>query len=212
MFEPWRGPTYGHSNNALGGMRLIVLGEAHYLDAPIGTSTPSFTKSVVEGYIKGEHSHRFFTRVMNIMLDGTGSARERRQAFWDSVVFFNYIPFVAANRARQRPLPEMWEGAAPENFRARIREHEAEAVLVCGTELWRKLPVTTGALRRYPARGRDWDARDYEVAHPYYAVAAHIPHPSGAPSSNARCRPVAAYLRQRVAEMRDDQGFPPLRN
>lgn len=93
MFEPWRGPTYGHSNNALGGMRLIVLGEAHYLDAPIGTSTPSFTKSVVEGYIKGEHSHRFFTRVMNIMLDGTGSARERRQAFWDSVVFFQLHPF-----------------------------------------------------------------------------------------------------------------------
>lgn len=211
MFEPWCGPTFGDPGNPLGGMRLIVLGESHYVPgAPIGSSIPKLTKCVVEDYIGDEKSYPFFSRVMNIMLGGTGGSRDRREAFWNSVVFFNYIPVVAANRSGQRPRPDMWKGAAPDNFLSCVRRYEAEAVLVCGTQLWRNLPATNGAHHRYPAAGRDWDAREYEVAAPFYAVAAHIPHPTGSRPPISRCEPVAAYLRQRVAEMRHEQGLPAL--
>lgn len=201
MFVPWKGNKFGESDNILGGMRLIVLGEAHYGDK-IGWSDPGFTAWIVQQYIDGQNKYRFFSRVANIVLGTSGHVpADRRAAFWNSVVFFNYIPVMAATGARQRPSQEMWEGDAPANFLRYVDEFEAEAILVCGTDLWRRLPTATGEHFRYCAGDRDCDAREHGRVR---AIAAHIPHPTRRPASNMRCRPVVQFLRDRVAARRSE--------
>ena len=128
------------------------------------------------------------------------------------MAFYNYIPVVAANGSRQRPPEELWHGSAPRLFQDLIRQEEVEAILVCGTQLWRRMPA--GIVERrdaYQAGGRFWREREYEVAMPYRAVAAHIPHPSGSFGwTYARCEPVVRHLRKRVDEIRRELGTPPV--
>jgi hypothetical protein len=83
----------------------------------------------------------------------------------------------------------------------------AEATLVCGVDLWRRMPI--GLIERqdaYQAGGRRWREREYEVAMPYRAVAAHIPHPSSWGWKLARCEPVIRHLRRRVNHIRQEIG------
>ena len=137
-----------------------------------------------------------------------GSARPwTSHDFWHSVVFYNYIPVVAANKPRQRPPEELWHGDAPRLFGEVVKRVEAEAILVCGVDLWRGTPI--GLIERqdaYQAGGRGWREREYEVALPHRAIAAHIPHPSGWGWKFERCEPVLQHLRTRVNDIRQELG------
>jgi len=210
MARPWRGNDWGNSANVLGGLRLLVLGESHYhATAPIGADVPDMTEQVVSDRLAGT-KYQFFSRIERLVM-GEESLFQPAE-FWHSVVFYNFIPVVAANASRKRPPDALWYGSAPKLFQELVKQVEAEAILVCGTQLWRRLP--TGLIERmnaYQAGGRSWREREYEVALPHRAVAAHIPHPSGSFGwSFERCRPVVQHLRRRVDELRTEVNAPPV--
>lgn len=199
LARAWIGTRWGESNNSLRGLRLLVLGESHYhRTMPIGSDMPDMTEHVVAQHLK--HSqHRFFKRIEGLAARSFSSSSS--SDFWHSIVFYNYVPYVAANRPRQRPPEWMWGGAAPALFASVLKEVRPQAVLVCGTELWRRMPVGLGErLDAYQAGGRAWREREYEVELPARAMAAHIPHPSSFGWSYARCLPVMDHLRRRGEE------------
>ncbi len=207
MARPWIGSEWGNSANALGGLRLMVLGESHYHDeAPVGTDIPDMTEWLINSYLEDGRKYPFLSRLERLVMSGRDHRPSRD--VWNALVFYNYIPVVAANEPRRRPPEELWHGAAPRLFGSLVSRLEAEAILVCGVELWRQMPI--GLIERkdaYQAAGRGWREREYEVALPHRAVAAHIPHPSGWGWSYDRCKPVIQHLRERANKLRQELGI-----
>ena len=210
MARPWIGSDWGKSDNAVGGLRIMILGESHYHDeAPVGTDIPDLTEWVVNSYLEDGRMYPFISKLEGLVMTGR-QARTPRDV-WNSLVFYNYVPVVAANRARQRPPEELWDGSAPQLFSDVVKRVEAEAILVCGTTLWRRMTKGLGERNdAYEAGGRKWREREYEVALPHRAVAAHIPHPSGWGWSYERCTPVIHHLRRRANELRQEFDFEPI--
>lgn len=211
MATRWRGDDWGDAGNFLGGFRLMILGESHYHEsAPVGSDVPDMTNDIVNEHISGKSSYMFLGKIERLV-SGRDVSQERCR-FWNSVVFYNYIPVVAANAPRTAPPLALWGGNAPELFKGLVKAVEAEAVLVCGTTLWRRMaPGMVERKEAFKAGGRTWREREYEVAMPYRAVAAHIPHPTGSRGwSYDRCEPVVKHLRARTVEIRAETGAPPL--
>ncbi len=214
MAEFWRGDFYGQSDNILGGARLMVLGEAHYHhSAPVGSEIPEITNDVVTAYVNGRlgPNAQFFRRVERLVTKrlSDGLTREQSAAFWHSVIFSNYIPFIAGNKPGDRPPQELWNGAAASEFVENVKRTEAEIVLVCGTELWRRKPVHKAISAAYRAGTRHYEAHEINWAPDWGAVAAHIPHPSGSRGwSYKRCVPVVDYLFTVRNERRLARGLP----
>ncbi|GEC31685.1 hypothetical protein EFR01_18560 [Sinorhizobium fredii] len=216
MAHFWRGDFYGQSDNVLGGARLMVLGEAHYHhSAPIGSDIPEMTKDVVNAYVEGRlgANAQFFRRVERLVTKRliSGLTRDQSAAFWHSVIFSNYIPVIAGNKPGDRPPEGLWNGAAPHDFIENVKRTEAEIVLVCGTELWRRKPVHKAISTAYKAGGRHYEAHEINWSPEWGAVAAHIPHPSGSRGwSYKRCVPVVDYLFNVLNERRLAKGLQAL--
>nr|WP_298099397.1 hypothetical protein [uncultured Shinella sp.] len=213
MADYWRGDFYGQSDNLLGGARLMILGEAHYHhSAPIGTDIPEMTKDVVTAYIEGRlgANAQFFRRVERLVTKRLhdGLAREQSAAFWHSVIFSNYIPVVAGNEPGDRPSEALWNGAASREFVANVQKTEAEIVLICGTEVWRRKPIHGTISNAYQVGPRSYEAHEINWTPEWGAVAAHIPHPSGSRGwSYKRCVPVIDYLLEILNERRAEKGL-----
>ena len=115
MARPWIGNEWGQSDNLLGGLRIMILGESHYHDKePIETEVPDMTEHVVDRYLRGDRYHAFLSKIERLLVGDRQSWRPTD--FWNSVVFYNYIPVVAANEARQAPPEELWHGETPRLF------------------------------------------------------------------------------------------------
>lgn len=213
MADYWRGDFYGQSDNLLRGARLMVLGEAHYHhSAPIGTDIPEMTKDVVTAYIEGRlgANAQFFRRVERLVTKRLhdGLTQAQSAAFWHSVIFSNYIPVVAGNKPGDRPPEELWNGSASREFVANVQKTEAEIVLICGTEVWRRKPIHKTIPAAYQAGPRHYEAHEINWSPEWGAVAAHIPHPSGWRGwSYKRCVPVVDYLFATLNERRAQKGL-----
>ena len=138
LFDPWIGENYNESG--LGGVRVALLGEAHY-----GTpdrQTSDFTYWCINNLAKVERGHAFFTKVAKLFIDvepGVPLSLEQKCAFWDSVAFTNYVQSFPSGKARVRPSAEMWSHAA-ECLPATLAELDADFVLVLGKSLANRLP------------------------------------------------------------------------
>lgn len=199
MSDIWKGDTYGQ-NNFLGGARLFILGEAHYHDqAPVGALIPEMTNDVVSRYLNDQlgSNATFFRRVERLASKrfSEGLTKQERHDFWHSVIFSNYIPVVAGSGPGDRPSEELWNGVAGPEFVENVKRTEAEIVLVCGTELWRRKKFHHAIPAAYRVAERAYEAHEIRWSDDWYAVAAHIPHPSGSRGwSYERCNPVIDFL------------------
>lgn len=138
-FKPWVGDRY--TNSSLIGQRLLVLGESHYGDDSWGAE--EFTQEVVRTWAI-QKRHAFFTKVAKLVLDLPDERwvdDDLRETFWHSVAFYNYVQEYVGPWARHRPTDEMWEAAAVP-FLDVLAELRPTAVLVLGSELWRRLPAS----------------------------------------------------------------------
>lgn len=219
MDNHWRGSNYGYEDNFLGGARVMVLGEAHYSDdIPIGEPVPEgFTRNVIEWYLSGGFQERrretFFNRVERLLSRRLqrGLSSGERNDFWNSVIFYNYIPVIAAQKPNERPQDWMWEQDAPRAFRKVVKATEAEIILVCGTTLWRKKVFDVAIPDAYHAAGRGFEAHEVNWSGTYGAVAAHIPHPSGSRGwSYDRSLPVRDFLFEELRRRRNIRNEPPI--
>lgn len=214
MSDIWKGDFYGQ-DNFLGGARLFILGEAHYHDkAPVGTLIPEMTNDVVNRYLGDQlgFNATFFRRVERLVSKrfSEGLTKQERHDFWHSVIFSNYIPVVAGSGPGDRPSEELWNGAAGSEFVENVKRTEAEIVLVCGTELWRRKKFHHAIPAAYTVAERAYDAHEIRWSNDWCAVAAHIPHPSGSRGwSYERCNPVIDFLFSSMNTRRTMQDIAP---
>ncbi|TBD89432.1 hypothetical protein [Rhizobium ruizarguesonis] len=218
MPQYWRGKDYGYEENSLGGARLLVLGEAHHhKQTEIGTEVPGLTEEVVRRHVNGalgSHS-RLFSMVERLVTRQLGQSLDRigRESFWNSVVFANYIPVIAARKPKQRPPSHLWDGAAPQLYRELVKRVEAEIVLVCGRQLWRKKPHDIAIKGAYKVGERPFEAHVINWSDSYGAVATHILHPSGSFGwSYEENLPPIDYLFRVIDERRAVHGTAPVRD
>ncbi|WP_427024703.1 hypothetical protein ACP4J4_01690 [Aureimonas ureilytica] len=160
MFEPWIGENYGKAGDAIGGRRLMILGESHYTETEqdVGTSPAGFTSRTVRS-LGIEGRHLFFARLQEIVTERKpeDQTAAEKSAFWKSVAFYNYVPVLADGRpvaeggAARRPTQEMFRAGA-EPFHITKRCVQPHAIIVCGIELWNWLAPN---LEGYQGPARD---------------------------------------------------------
>jgi hypothetical protein len=206
MFPPHLNEqVWGVRSNALGGLRLMILGESHYHDQPrfTGQVVPTLTPDAVRDHGVLGYSN-FFSRLMQLV-DGrrwADTTPTERQAFWDAVLFYNYVPVVVGTQSKQRPAEDMWrDGAAP--FLRLLEERRPEIILVCGYDLWSHMVPGVPGLQDTP-----W----VETATPHLekpvttrviagAPTLRIAHPSSVGFSVKAWQPIVAdFLAQAKAE------------
>lgn len=203
MIEPWKGERWGDPANALGGFRLMILGESHHsnrLDHAIGSKPRDMTTGVVEAYIAGNlhpRSKAFFTKLAGLIAERPSCtlSSDDRADIWHSVAFYNYIPCIAAETPRNWPYRPEWAQDAELSFEHWRRILEVEAILVCGKRLWE----WSGHWGQHPC---EKTVRIYPVHGPYTAVAHWINHPSSGGWSPAKWASVFTALRHSAAEAR----------
>jgi hypothetical protein len=138
-FLPWVGSDYEGSKR-----RLLLIGEGHYLSKlEMQYDTPTLTQEIIRRVRDGSQVLPFYTRAASTVLGTEHVAPHERSEFWDRVAFYNYIPMVAAPKARERPSLEMWAAAiAPLcAVLARLRPH---CVLVLGQSVWNRIRLEDG--------------------------------------------------------------------
>ncbi len=102
-FMPWKGERYGTRSPF--GIPVMILGESHY--SVEGESRP-FTRHVIEEVKSGKKKTPFYRNVAAAFLGDTCDPRKKR-AFWDSVVFYNYVQ--SSLKRGGRPTRRMWHKA-----------------------------------------------------------------------------------------------------
>lgn len=174
VFQPWIGANYqaGSEHNC----RIMILGESHY-----GKPTDArldFTNYIVGRYAITER-RRFFSVIQRLVsLDtkrGTYSVASKR-AFWNSVVFCNYVQAIVGGKARQRPTAAMWDTGATVLLKV-LKEVEPEVLVILGKELKKYLPTLPAG---------------FEIA--------YIKHPSGRGMKYSECQPpIRAAIERAIA-------------
>lgn len=181
MAKPWIGANYGQPDNALGGWRLMVLGESHHSEEhAIGAEVPDLTTGVVDWHIKTPKGRfRFYSRIERLVSRALGIAQPDPATFWNCVIFSNYIPVVAAKGPRQRPDEALWSERAAAEFRDVVNRHKVDAVLACGTTVYRRKPVDINIPDVYRVGDKKHSIHIIERDDGELAIAGHIRHPSG---------------------------------
>lgn len=128
-FLPWVGEKYKESTP-----RILILGESHYSNPE--DYSEDFTQWVVKEYaIDPEKRLRFFTTIANTITGHSGwMDDEKRQEFWHSVVFYNYVQELVGAGSRIRPSETMWY-RAKEPFFSTLDQLAPQIVIVLGKEL-----------------------------------------------------------------------------
>lgn len=182
MFQPWLTDSWGRPDNALGGVKLMVLGESHYgedLDA-------NFTRWLIERHVGGT-PEPLLSKVETLLQPqvpslNMGSGGDRN-ALWSSMVFWNFVPVTVGPNRKYRPTSAMWNAGRTE-FRRKLEEHQPEAVLVLGKTLWHEMPWSDEQpAPTFNLRGKPEPFRRYRLQagadESAYAAAAFVNHPTG---------------------------------
>ena len=167
FFEPWVGPLYW--SEGVDGVRLLILGEAHYGTKEV--ETRDFTQRMVREWGQGERM-KFFTMIQQLVQrrDAGYVTDEERRAFWDHVAFYNYIQEFTGEEARIRPTGAMW-ATAEACYLETLEELKPHVVVALGTDLAAHLPEPRGDIQvlkvqhpsSYGFRVTDWTTRMSEA-------------------------------------------------
>jgi len=134
-FAPWVGANY--YNGGIIGVRILILGEAHYGDHD--EEVLDFTQKIVRKLGQQER-FAFFTRVQKLVENRTEFVtNDERKKFWEQVAFYNYIQGFPGNTPRIRPTEKMWNEAAP-IYLETLKELKPDLVIILGNELWDHVP------------------------------------------------------------------------
>ena len=177
-FQPWIGKEYGTAA-LTHGKRVMILGESHYEWLDNQTLDPDWTTKSIEIGIKGKN-HRFRTRVMGMFLGHAPALEAERRAFWDAIMFTNYIPVSVGKGANADPSEEMWEAAVP-RFAELITAHTPDLLVVLGHALWQRMHYTfamDGRAERHQNNLNEWRTWRYRYSSGATMLACATKHPS----------------------------------
>lgn len=172
-FQPWEGRNYG--KESVFGLPIMILGESLY-EWEDGVSTPDRTKILVGENATGEWSHRQFTILCKTFM-GEEISIETKNAFWNSVAYYNFIQEMVGGKARKRPTWQMWQDAAKPFFEI-LQKLQPACLLVAGKNLWDNLPkpMKTGPNLRID--NEIMETRYYATHGANMILAGYINHPA----------------------------------
>jgi hypothetical protein len=147
VFHPWVGTNYKDGCSVSGTrLRLLLLGESHWLDKSDGRSLGSvFTCDSISSYLadKGTPGRRwspapYWTRTGKVV---AGPDSYDRQAFWNSIAFYNHIQ--SFQEKRGCPPEDEWKSARPA-LKEVVGDLEPDAVVVLSKRLWKRVRDVIG--------------------------------------------------------------------
>ncbi|GHV66121.1 hypothetical protein FACS1894199_08880 [Bacteroidia bacterium] len=169
FYLPWVGREYWQG---IHGKKVLVLGESHY--ATEEDNLPSLTNDVIGYYLRylaGEVEHEGW---MNTYTKFANSCPIVGEAFWQSVVFYNFVQVPMSGSRRSPSGDDFAAGAVP--FFEVLANYEPDVVIVWGKRLWEHLPdggtwsdfevldENGGRFYYYHVNGKQIPA--YQVTHP----------------------------------------------
>lgn len=140
-FRPWVGDNY---EKGIGGKRLLVLGESHYSD----TDDPELTQTVMKklfDYKLGAGEYESWMKTFTVFeraMTGRELSGEESVAFWNSVLFYNFIQEMLPG-AGYRPTRKQFAGSAAA-FDEVLNEYEPDLIITWGTALFDNTPALDG--------------------------------------------------------------------
>lgn len=140
LIHPRVGSEY--SKSGLRGHKIMILGESSY-HPNSAYDLPNQTINVGNdaiGYDQGRgywNKSRFYTRISRIF-GYEAQSYERRQEFWNSVIYYNFLQ-VVLTKSREHPPTESWTDAKPA-FLETIDEYRPEFVVSFSKRMWGYLP------------------------------------------------------------------------
>ena len=156
-FRPWVGKNY--STTGYNGKKILVLGESHYCANELRAGercSPlckkenmlpecfSQTEDVIKWYLNdytGEPFQRTFV-CFERALAGKELSQEEREAFWQDVMFYNFIQY-AQSGPRVKPQQEHWANSKLA-FKEILEQYMPDYILVWGVRLYNGLPDWNG--------------------------------------------------------------------
>ena len=148
IVKPWVGKHY---EQGFRGKRIMALGDSHYVGRPEDYNENT-TIGVIEGFLNPEEEREGWMNTYTKFeraVTGRELGQEEKVAFWDSILFCNYL---------QEPLPQPRQQAAPEQYLAArasflelLEKYRPDGVMAWGNAL-------RDALRLHGRKGRTIDA------------------------------------------------------
>ena len=156
-FRPWVGKNY--STTGYNGKKILVLGESHYCANELRAGercSPlckkenmlpecfSQTEDVIKWYLNdytGEPFQRTFV-CFERALAGKELSQEEREAFWQDVMFYNFIQY-AQSGPRVKPQQEHWANSELA-FKEILEQYMPDYIIVWGVRLYNGLPDWNG--------------------------------------------------------------------
>lgn len=146
-FKPCRGRNFGTPQSIFSRPTLILGGSA-YSDGPEATpeEDADATQDLLSCYFDDKIRGRWkatYTRFINAVYgdDTNGSERE---AYFDSIIFYNYLQEYAGSRPGDAPK---FDYAADQHFSAFLEvlnEHKPDVIIAWGNLVWNALPDDWG--------------------------------------------------------------------
>ena len=196
MFHPWIGLKWGQPGNALGGTRLLIVGQipllqprAPRVDWPVlarddGGRRRGSCHQRGASLLHGSDANRIRTSKVD---DEHG----RDKGVWHALAFYNYVPMFVGDRPRVRPTRSMFEsGRTP--FGTVLHRLAPQTIIVCGQDLW-------WWLRRGIQADVVTAPSPAEECRIGPAQAIRITHPSAIGFSSTKTRPIVERLLTQVA-------------
>lgn len=163
FFEPWVGEAY--DKGGIFKKRIMVLGESHYIEEELNDDYRTFTRDVVESYLRFDDTERWRATFLKFerSLIGEETEPEDSQRIWQSLLFYNYLQ-VAMEGPREAGSSADYDAAVAPFFEV-LEKYRPEYVIVWGKRLWNNLPGDN-----YTA-GDAFDVDGYESPWGYYTLA-----------------------------------------
>ncbi len=145
-FKPWCGKNYATSKSIFT-RPTFVLGASTYSGGPEGTAEEDaeWTNELREYYFDGSPGRwkATYTRFINAVY-GSGSNKQMREAYFDSIVFNNYLQDFAGGSPVDAPKSDYTVERHFLAFLETIEKHRPEVVICWGSHVWNALPNNWG--------------------------------------------------------------------
>ncbi len=136
--RPWVGSRYAANDLPL---KILILGDSHHGD--VASEDEMVTITTIRDYIvKTNPSYAFFTRI-SATIANAPYWTVVRDAFYQSVAFFNYVDGVAVKSSRERPSSTQFSSSS-EGFQNAIDELDPDVIFCCGADVRRRVASDIG--------------------------------------------------------------------
>lgn len=182
--SPWVGKDYKS------GKRVCIVGYSHYTDQR-ESDRPSLTNDVMKKVLAGNFGDTSFWSSIPSYFDQGGSSKHVR-VFWNSVLFFNFLPQAVGTEMFATGSKEQHE-AARKRFNRVMEQYKPVRVFVFSKKAWEALPPmeeeSHGGILPRTGRGDQWGTYSFNGS-PVIAVG--LRHPLFASAEEMKGRVAAA--------------------